>query len=123
MKVVTFSIALVVLTVPSTYGSVPTSEFFTYGIANGDAQLPIARGNFVNVPLSRDRVFNLLDSSYSSLFVNNNGVISFSEGKHYLALSSFDTLFKEITSISSDRFDILKAFQNLLQLVELQMSP
>lgn len=70
------------LIVPSAYSFVPVAEFFAYGPENGDSQVPIADDNFVNVSLKVGSVFNFFNSSYSSLFVNNNGAISFSAGKH-----------------------------------------
>lgn len=82
MKIVLFSILLGVNVVPSAYSFVPTTELFDYGPANGDSQLPIADDNFIDVTFRLRSVFNFFSSLYSSLFVNNNGAISFSEGKH-----------------------------------------
>lgn len=82
MKVVALSILLGLLVVHSAYSSVPVADFFAYGPANGDSQLPIADDNFVDVTLKLGSVFNFFNSSYSRLFVNNNGGISFLAGKH-----------------------------------------
>lgn len=82
MKVVVFPILVGLLVPPSAYSFVPVTEFFPYGPETGDSQLPIGDDNFVNVSLKLGGVFNFFNSSYSSLFVNNNGAISFSSGKH-----------------------------------------
>lgn len=81
MKVIAFSIVFGLLVIPSIYSSVPTSDLCPYGKANGDAQLPIGRGNFVNVELKLGKAFKLYNSSYNSVFVNTDGAISFTKGK------------------------------------------
>lgn len=82
MKVVVFSILLGVLVVPSAYAFVPSAELFAYGPANGDYELPIDDDNFANVTLELASAFKFFKSSYSNIFVNNDGAISFYEGKH-----------------------------------------
>lgn len=90
MKIILF-VFLVSVFAPFVYGFVPASELFPYGPANGDTQLPIADDNFVNVTLILGNVFNFFNSSYNSLFVNNNGAISFIQGiVHWHSSKDFD---------------------------------
>lgn len=81
MAKITLSILLgTIIIARSVYCAIPTTEFFPYGTANGDARLPNGRGIFEEVPLSSGRILNFFNSSYSRLFVNSNGAISFTQG-------------------------------------------
>jgi hypothetical protein len=68
--------------IPVALSSVALSTFFPYGVQNGDTTLPIADDNFEQFDIPNGNVYNFFGTPYSRLFINNNGGISFVQGKN-----------------------------------------
>jgi len=61
-------------------GAISTEEMFPYGPGHGDSRLPSNDDSFIQVPFRAGEVLYFFNSSYSSLFINNNGGVSFARG-------------------------------------------
>ena len=62
--------------------SLSSRDFYPFGIENGDSVVTKGDDSFVNVPLRPGIAFPFFNESYSSLWVNINGAISFTQGKN-----------------------------------------
>lgn len=63
-------------------GKVELADFFPFGVDHGDNIVPENDDQFVNITFSPGSVFPFFNTTHRSLFVNNNGAISFIAGTY-----------------------------------------
>jgi len=75
-----FILLLLLSSIQSLEGAVTSEELYPFGPESGDSQLAPNDDSFDQVFFRTGEVFYFFNSSYSSLFINNNGGVSFGRG-------------------------------------------
>lgn len=82
MKNLIFVVPVLIAAQILTSNTLPISDFHPFGISEGDSALLPNDDEATQVNFATGEKFQFLNVTYSHLFVNNNGGLSFSSGEY-----------------------------------------